>query len=220
MTKPPPTTARPVNRVTPPMATAPEIHRNLEAKRAERERRIKQRQRRRLRQQRLRRLLVVVIPFLIGLSWHLRPVRVAVEGRKVWAGPGTTVARAIEKAGVEAPYGNLVDVRGRSLAAGFGHPPIPISSDRPISYAAKARAYRSISLAAGADRCESTREQATLLPAAGAKDEWEDSWKPAYLASNTSVAGIGSSSRWRRRRSRSTLTTICSIHVPNEASPR
>lgn len=190
MTKPPLTVTEPMSGSSSSNLTTNHTANDLRARRAERERQVQARRRRRLRQKRVRRLAVLLVPVFAALAWYARPVRVDVEGRSVWAWRTTSVAGAVRKAGVQPAWGDLVDVRGASLARGFGNPPTPVAAGLPISYAASARAYRSISLEPGSDRRESTHERATLLPAPGDEDEWAHSWQPAYVASNISVAGV------------------------------
>jgi peptidoglycan/xylan/chitin deacetylase (PgdA/CDA1 family) len=190
MTRPPVTVAAPTSASTSRDLVAERILDDLQVRRAKREQRVHARHRRRLRQKHLRRLIGLTVPFLLALAWGERPGRVEVEGRTVWAWRTTNVARAVEKAGVQPAWGDLVDVRGQTLARGFGSPPTPMAGGRVISYAAPARAYRSISLQPGADRREATYEHATLLPAPRDEDEWAASGKPVYLAANPSVCGM------------------------------
>jgi len=166
---------------------------SLKQAREERERRARARQRRRLRQIRLRRVLVlsavIALPVLVAGGFDRRPMRATVEGKSVWTWGSRSVAYAARKAGVDPPHGDLLDVRGRVLGAGQGRVAVPLSDGRPVSYDAPVRECRQVSFEPGADVREPLRAEAVLI-ASAADEEWRDSWKPEYLSSKVSVAGI------------------------------
>ncbi|MGQ9731356.1 MAG: polysaccharide deacetylase family protein [Candidatus Zipacnadales bacterium] len=164
-----------------------------EARRA-REQRAKARQRRRLRTKRLQRATTLLVLLggawlaLQGLQWQ--PVRVSVDGQKIWVWGNSSVALAIRKAHITLPQGSLIDVRGNVLQEGGGSCALPFSEGRLISYQAPARWYRELTFQPGADIREPVKATATLLAASSREKEWQNPWKPEYLAENLSIVSL------------------------------